>query len=260
MASITAAPTAIVQATVERKVKDQATTILAELGLTVDGRSADASGSGSQCERGFLLAMRPADPNMPGAPPWNEIGEGKCALPPTMTGFGLRSKRPCARRTIRTRSGFPTRKPVEGWCNFAPSAKNEPQKAQKSDRCLVGASHRQSYRSAPLYPSGKPLRRRAHGAGDRSPDSPFGPISWDWTFGAHPRNERDCHRPNALHCDLPHPFRDCRDSAALARCAAIPVVGALAFHRTLQHPAVCSAFTAAPTTRVSWSSFTISIE
>ena len=70
------ASTATVQATIDAELKDKATALLAERGMTVED-AVRLLLTQVVAERGLPLAVQPSDPNMPGAPPWDEIGEGK---------------------------------------------------------------------------------------------------------------------------------------------------------------------------------------
>lgn len=70
------ATTAIVQATVDAELKERASALLAEEGITVDDAVRMLLAQVVN-QRGFPLEMRPLDPNIPGAPPWDDIGEGK---------------------------------------------------------------------------------------------------------------------------------------------------------------------------------------
>jgi addiction module RelB/DinJ family antitoxin len=70
------ASTSTIHATIDADVKEKATALLAEKGMTVED-AVRLLLTQVVAERGLPLAVQPSDPNMPGAPPWDEIGEDK---------------------------------------------------------------------------------------------------------------------------------------------------------------------------------------
>jgi addiction module RelB/DinJ family antitoxin len=67
---------AIVQATVDSALRDQAVEVLAEIGMTLDEAVRMLLIQVVE-QRDMPLSLHRPDPNMPGAPPYGEIGEGK---------------------------------------------------------------------------------------------------------------------------------------------------------------------------------------
>jgi DNA-damage-inducible protein J len=67
---------AVVQATVDSALRDQAAAVLAEIGMTLDDAVRLLLTQVVE-RRDFPLSLYRPDPNMPGAPPYAEIGEGK---------------------------------------------------------------------------------------------------------------------------------------------------------------------------------------
>jgi antitoxin component of RelBE/YafQ-DinJ toxin-antitoxin module len=70
------ASTATIHATIDAEVKEQATALLAESGMTVED-AVRLLLTQVVAMRGLPLAVQPSNPGMPGAPPWDEFGEGK---------------------------------------------------------------------------------------------------------------------------------------------------------------------------------------
>ncbi|HWB33020.1 MAG TPA: type II toxin-antitoxin system RelB/DinJ family antitoxin [Acidobacteriaceae bacterium] len=70
------ASTTTIHATIDADVKEQATALLAESGMTVED-AVRLLLTQVVAMRGLPLAVQPSDPGMPGAPPWHEIGEGR---------------------------------------------------------------------------------------------------------------------------------------------------------------------------------------
>jgi DNA-damage-inducible protein J len=67
---------AIVQATVDSALRDHAAEVLAEIGMTLDDAVRILLIQVVE-QRDLPLSLHRPDPNMPGAPPYEEIGEGK---------------------------------------------------------------------------------------------------------------------------------------------------------------------------------------
>ncbi len=67
---------AIVQATVDSALRDQAAAVLAEIGMTLDDAVRLLLTQVVE-QHDLPLSLYRPDPNMPGAPPYAEIGDGK---------------------------------------------------------------------------------------------------------------------------------------------------------------------------------------
>ena len=68
--------TATIQATVDATLKDQASAVLAEIGMTVEDAVRLLLTQVVE-QQDLPVSLYRADPNIPGSPPYHEIGEGK---------------------------------------------------------------------------------------------------------------------------------------------------------------------------------------